>query len=42
MDHVPEPKFEDRRARSDRRHKVPDPDYSGEERRKGGRRTDHG
>lgn len=38
MDREPEPKTENRRARKDRR-TTPDPAYSGEERRKGDRRS---
>ena len=37
MDRDPEPKFEDRRTRTDRR-QAQDPHYSGTERRKGDRR----
>lgn len=39
MDRNPEPKFEDRREKNDRR-QVPDTDYSGDERRKGDRRNE--
>jgi hypothetical protein len=39
MDRDPEPKFEDRRDRNDRR-QMQDPDYSGAERRKGDRRSE--
>ncbi|MHA3841574.1 hypothetical protein ACX0GZ_10180 [Sphingomonas aestuarii] len=38
MDRDPEPKFEDRRERNDRRQSQ-DPLYSGTERRKGDRRS---
>lgn len=38
MDRDPEPTFEDRRAKNDRR-QAQDADYSGGERRKGDRRT---